>query len=139
MSDEQLRDDVGRWLRFALIDLRVAELEVAAGALGPSVGCYHAQQAVEKALKAGLLWSKIEPPRRHDLDQLRVLLPPTWLVHNLHPQLGELTEWNAEARYPGDWPEPTERDARDAARQARAWQTVLGDLDRHGFDVRAYR
>jgi hypothetical protein len=51
-----------------------------------------------------------------------------------------LTERNAEARYPGDWPEPTERDARDAARQARAvWETVLDDLERHGLDVSAFR
>jgi exo-beta-1,3-glucanase (GH17 family) len=62
------------------------------------------------------------------------------MIHNLHPQLGDLSEWITEARYPGDGPEPTESDARDAARQARAvWKTVLNDLDRHGLDVSAFR
>ena len=140
MSDDQLREDTERWLRIALVDLTGAERAIAVGGFGPSLPCYHAQQAVEKALKAGLIWSKIEPPRKLDLDLLRTLLPQTWMIHNLHPQLGDLSEWVSEARYPGDWPEPTDADAANAARQARAvWETVLDDLDRHGFDVSAYR
>jgi HEPN domain-containing protein len=140
MSFDERRDDCERWLRFALADLVAAEFSASNGILAPQIGCYHAQQAVEKALKAGLLWSGIEPPRRHDLDTLRVLLPQTWLVHNLHPNLSALTEWCVEARYPGDWAEATDVDARDAARQARAvWETVLTDFERHGLDVNAFR
>ena len=82
----------------------------------------------------------MDPPFRHDLDRLRDALPQTWMVHNLHPDLSNLTEWCVEARYPGDWSEATDTDARDAARQARAvWETVLDDLERHGLDVSAFR
>jgi hypothetical protein len=53
-----------------------------------------------------------------------------------HPDLAYLTEWAVEARYPGDWPEATESDARSAVEQARAvWISVCADLTRHGFDV----
>jgi HEPN domain-containing protein len=122
------------------VDLTGAERAIESGGFGPGIPCYLSQQAAEKALKAGLLWSHVEPPRRHDLDLLRTLLPPTWMMHDRHPQLGDLSEWVTEARYPGDWPEPTESDASNAARQARAvWETILDDLDRHGLDVSAYR
>jgi hypothetical protein len=51
-----------------------------------------------------------------------------------------LTQWAIEGRYPGNWPEATEQDARDAAALARdLWETVLADLDRHGLDVSAFR
>jgi hypothetical protein len=46
-----------------------------------------------------------------------------------------LSQWATVGRYPGNWPEATDQDARDAVRQARAvWETVLDDLDRHGMD-----
>jgi HEPN domain-containing protein len=47
-------DEARRWLRFAQGDLVTAELVASAGVLAPHIGCYHAQQSVEKALKAGL-------------------------------------------------------------------------------------
>jgi HEPN domain-containing protein len=55
MSDDELREDVERWLRYALVDLTGAERAIQLGGFGPSLPCYHAQQAAEKALKAGLL------------------------------------------------------------------------------------
>jgi HEPN domain-containing protein len=140
LSTDQLREDVERWLRFARADIVLAESINRDPTHPPHLACYHAQQGVEKSLKAGLLWSAIEPPRRHDLDQLRVLLPQSWMIHNLHPDLGELTEWCVEARYPGDWPEATDADAQVAVNQARAvWGAILDDLERHGLDVADFR
>jgi hypothetical protein len=62
------------------------------------------------------------------------------MMHDRHPRLGDLSEWATEARYPGDWPEPTQSDASNAARQAGAvWETILDNLDRHVLAVSAYR
>jgi hypothetical protein len=48
----------------------------------------------------------------------------------------DLTQWAVEARYPGDWPDATEEDARFAVQQARAvWQSVCRDLTSHGFTI----
>jgi HEPN domain-containing protein len=48
------------------------------------LGCYHAQQAVEKALKGALTYLQIAFPFTHDLDRLRDLIPSTWDVTRLH-------------------------------------------------------
>ncbi|MFN8633699.1 MAG: HEPN domain-containing protein [Chloroflexota bacterium] len=129
-----------RWLRFAQEDLKVAEAAVTAGEFAPHIACYHAQQSGEKALKAILVFLQIRFPFRHDLDEVRDLIPVGWDVAIIHPNLSSLTQWAIVGRYPGNWPEATDLDARDAAREARAvWETVLDDLDRHGLDVSAFR
>ncbi len=129
-----------RWLRFAQADLHLAESILSDGEHPPHLSCYHAQQAVEKVLKAALILLQIAFPFTHDLNRLRDLIPSTWSVTNLHPQLGGLTSWVSAGRYPANLPEATAQDARVAASQARAvWETVLEDLDRHGLDVSAFR
>jgi HEPN domain-containing protein len=81
-----------------------------------------------------LIFLQIDFPRRHDLDALRNLIPAGWQLKEEHPDLADLTEWAVEARYPGDWADATEEDARSAAQQARAvWQSVCRDLTSHGF------
>jgi HEPN domain-containing protein len=129
-----------RWLEFALADLQLAELAPSSTGVAPQIRCYHAQQCAEKAIKASLIPLQIRSPFRHDLDELRDLIPSGWDVVTAHPDLAALTQWAVEARYPGNWPNPTDADARDAARQARVvWETILHDFERHGFDVAAFR
>lgn len=96
-----------RWLRFAREDLLAADSLMAGGTFIPRHVCWLAQQVAEKALKAALVLEGVDFPFRHDLDALRDLLPEGWTVKQQHPDLAELTEWAVEARYPGDWPEPT--------------------------------
>jgi HEPN domain-containing protein len=86
-------------------------------------------------LKAVLIFLQVDFPRTHDLDRLRHLIPGGWQVAQEHPDLADLTEWAVEARYPGDWPEATEADARAAAQHARAvWTSVTADLRRQGLE-----
>src|SRR3954451_11295900 len=133
-------NQANRWLRFVLDDLKAAEHTATVGDLAPHIGCFHAQQAAEKAIKAILVFLGMSVPHQHDLDGLRNLIPAGWDVTTSHPRLGLLTQWATVGRYPVNWPEATDQDARDAARQARAvWETVLDDLDRHGLDVSAFR
>jgi HEPN domain-containing protein len=127
-------------LRFAPEDLKVAESGIGHRDFAPHIACYHAQQCGEKALKAILVFPQIRHPFTHDLDDVRDLIPTGWDVVTAHPSLSSLSQWATIGRYPGNWPEATNVDARDAARQARAiWETVLDDLDRHGMDVSAFR
>ena len=67
---------------------------------------FHCQQAVEKYLKAVLIWRQIEFPKTHDTRKLLNALETP------EPQLAEalgdadvLTPFGVEGRYPGDAPE----------------------------------
>jgi HEPN domain-containing protein len=107
-----------RWLRYATEDLTAAEKMLSGTDSFPRHACWLAQQAAEKALKAGLISCDQEFPFTHDLDRLRNLLPDNWQVKAKCPDLAELTEWAVEARYPGDLPEATLAEAKTAVEQA---------------------
>ncbi len=105
----------------------------------PRHACWLAQQAAEKTLKVVLVFLQIDFPHRHDLDALRNLIPEGWQLKFEHPDLADLTEWAVEARYPGDWPESVEVDVRRTVTQAGPiWESVLRDLNAHGFDVNPF-
>jgi HEPN domain-containing protein len=94
------------------------------------------QQAAEKAIKTVLVFLQVDFPRTHDLDALRNLVPDGWQLKIDHPDLASLTEWAVEARYPGDWPEAVEADARLAVQQARSvWESIRRDLGEHGLSI----
>jgi HEPN domain-containing protein len=96
--------------------------------------CWLAQQAAEKALKAILIFEQLEYPRRHDLDLLFNLIPAGWSVRNEQVDLAGLTEWSMEARYPGDWADATDGDARLAVNTARVVvDAVMRDLAQQGI------
>ena len=64
------------------------------------------------------------------------MVPDDWQLKVDHPDLASLTEWAVEARYPGDWPEAVETDARSAAKQARSvWESMYHDLVGHGISI----
>jgi HEPN domain-containing protein len=136
MTDEQdeLRVETRRWLKYAREDLHVAEAMLGQEDMLPRHVCWLAQQAAEKSLKAVLVFVQVDFPRRHDLDELRNLIPVGWQVKQDQSDLADLTEWAVEARYPGDWPDAVEADACSAVTQARAiWGSVSADLARCGF------
>jgi HEPN domain-containing protein len=135
MSESERLIEVRRWLRFAREDLQAGEALLNDVDSLPRHACWLAQQAAEKSLKAVLVFLQIDFPKRHDLDTLRNLIPDGWQLKVDHPDLAALTEWAVEARYPGDWPEAVEADARAAIEQARAvMESVERDLVAHGFN-----
>jgi hypothetical protein len=69
----------------------------------------------QQALKAVLIFAGDGFLLRHDLDQLRSLIPAGWPLKQEHPNLGDLAEWAVETRYPGNRPHATAADARSAA------------------------
>lgn len=100
----------------------------------PAHVCWLCQQSAEKALKAALVSDNVHFPLTHDLDILLNLLPQGWTVHSIHNNLSDLTEWSIEARYPGDWPEPTNKDAVMAESKARSiYDSVASEFVRRGM------
>jgi HEPN domain-containing protein len=81
--------------------------------------CFHAQQCVEKCVKALLVAQEREFRRTHDIGELLVLLPA-----RLRPPLDEkeqdrLTEYATVTRYPGDYEPISVNEARRAVATAR--------------------
>ncbi|MCP4640305.1 MAG: HEPN domain-containing protein [bacterium] len=104
MSD---RTDLARgWLRKAASDLDTARLVAKAGE-SFDTACFHVQQAIEKALKAILVFADAPVPRIHDLDrihQLCLAVSPELALPEC--DLGALTQYAAAMRYDVDfWPE----------------------------------
>ncbi len=65
--------------------------------------CFHAQQCIEKYLKAWLQEANFFVPRTHDLVELLMLIVPTipaWLQWQSDFKI--ITEYAVDARYPGD-------------------------------------
>lgn len=90
--------------------------------------CFHAQQCIEKCLKAILVAHGIEFRKVHDLGELMVLLP---LRHR--PSLDEteqarLTEYATVTRYPGDYEPISLSEARQAVKIARR---IRGEVRKH--------
>ena len=133
MSEPEAAPEARRWLRSASEDLHMVRM--ALGEDPPVVGpaCFHSQQAAEKALKAALVLEDIEFPYVHDLRRLSNLLPDSWPRGPSHVALQRLTEWGAESRYPGDWPELTVEDAAGADADARAvYDSIAAEFERRG-------
>ncbi len=123
----------GRWLRYAVEDLRAAEGAARRQDFRPRHACFQAQQAAEKALKAALVFLQIEFPYTHDLDALRDLLPEDWRVKEQQPDLERLTEGAVGARYPDDLPDAAAEDPQQLVEQARSVvSSVRADLEERG-------
>src|SRR3990170_6704125 len=107
------------WLIHARSDLKLAKIGSNKDVL-PEQICFHAQQAVEKALKAVLLFYKVDFPFTHDLEELldtfetnKISIPPYLL------DVGILTPYAVETRYPGFWGELSEKEVSEAISLAK--------------------
>jgi HEPN domain-containing protein len=101
---------VREWIEKAEGDFATAgrELAVSAAANYDAV-CFHAQQCIEKYLKALLIVKSVAPPRTHDLAQLgrmaeRACAGWRWPVDELRL----LTRASIAFRYPGESAEKEE-------------------------------
>ena len=88
--------------------------------------CSHAQQSVEKALKALLTFHAIEFPKIHALDRLLELcLPKAEGLDALRKEIVELSVYAVETRYPGDFFEPERAEALEAYQNA---EKIVGTI-----------
>jgi HEPN domain-containing protein len=101
-KNERANTVVLEWVEKAENDLKNAAYTLKMGKECPTdTVCFHAQQCVEKYLKALLVLKGIEFPKTHDMERLLALLPA-----HLRPTLtGEerdrLTDYATVMRYPG--------------------------------------
>ncbi|MGH3087929.1 MAG: HEPN domain-containing protein [Rubrobacteraceae bacterium] len=119
MSDAERLREVGRWLRYARDDLRVAEALLERKDILPHLACFHAQQCAEKAMKASLVFLQIPFREIHDLEALCKELPDGWTPAENPARFSDLSDWAVEPRYPGDSQEATKEDAKTAVVEAR--------------------
>jgi HEPN domain-containing protein len=105
------------WLRKAENDITSARVILAADQGCLDVVCFHAQQAVEKVLKAHHIVQGIPFRKIHDLDILLQEIDDSEL-QQYRRECIMLSTYAVEARYPGDYIEPEREEAEEALRVA---------------------
>ena len=111
---------IREWLAKAENDLKNAAHTLTLGKDCPTdTVCFHAQQCVEKHIKALLVFQAIPFPKTHEISVLRALLPS-----KLRPKLDkkiqeDLTSYATVLRYPGAGPDVPLTEARKAVAIAR--------------------
>ena len=131
------------WLDDAHADLAAARILSAHRdeSTAPFAAAFHAEQAVEKALKALLIWHGIDYPPRHDLSLLVGRLPEGTATKTL--TIAGLTVYAVEQRYVVGASNPmglAERPTWDEAEEAissaaKAVSTVSADLRETGWTL----
>ena len=105
---EQERDCMNpltqEWIQRGEADyITVQQLRSTANPLLHNIICFHAQQAIEKYLKAWLQEADMPVPRTHNLEALLALIVPTlpdW--SDWQPDFKIITKYAVEPRYPGE-------------------------------------
>ena len=87
--------------------------------------CFHAQQAVEKFIKALLVSRGIEFPKIHDLGELTLLLPPDLSMPMTADERSRLSDHAVATRYPGDLEPITPEYAAEAIEFARRLKAAV--------------
>lgn len=99
----RLSDLVNEWLHKARQDIDSAKFLSNMKPLPKDIIGFHCQQAVEKCLKAYLVFHDIEPPRSHDLLYLKTKCKSIGGIPELDDTiLSRLNPYAVEQRYPGE-------------------------------------
>jgi len=120
-------ESVAEWMRLTRGDLALAR-----SSAGPDVPaellCFHAQQAVEKAIKGVLVFRGVKPPKIHDIGQLLALLPPEVARIPELEAARALTYYATISRYPWRGAPVSEVQYREAVRLAEAVVKWAADI-----------
>ncbi len=118
--NEQVIKVVREWIEKAENDLKNAAYTLKMGEDCPTdTTCFHAQQCVEKYLKAFLTLKRIDFPRTHDVGELLVLISERVQPQLLVEEQRRLTTYATVTRYPGDYEPIPLAEARRAVAIAR--------------------
>jgi len=119
---EYVRD----WFAKAGSDMKIATREMQAEDPASDAVCFHFQQAVEKVLKAWLVWHDVQYQPTHNIEVLLAAceeIDPGF--RSLRPVEG-LTPYAVEIRYADDFYMPADEEVQEAAQLARmAWDFVV--------------
>lgn len=122
------------WLRHAKSDLAVASQSRTPDVLLETL-CFHAQQAVEKSIKAVLLYNGIKFPYTHDIARLITILVDAGIPWpKALDEASRLTGYAVETRYPGSVDVVTDEEYHGTLKVAErtlrwAEQTISGKND----------
>ena len=90
------------WLRYAVSDLNAAKTSAVDQVMNNTL-CYLAQQAIEKALKAVILYHRIEIIKTHVIADLIDVLPNDVVLPEFLTEAKAMTKYAIVTRYPGDY------------------------------------
>lgn len=108
------------WVTKADNDLKTAAHTLKLGDKCPAdTVCFHAQQCVEKYIKAFLVVLEIEFPRTHDIEILISLIPRSIRLSLTVEEQRRLTEYATIMRYPGPYEPILLSEAKQAVKLAR--------------------
>jgi HEPN domain-containing protein len=111
---------VSEWVKKAENDLKNAAYTLEMDDECPTdTVCFHAQQVVEKYLKALLVFKGIPFPKSHNIEDIIALLPPSSRPRLSEKDQDKLTEYATVTRYPGDYEPISLDEAKKAVRIAR--------------------
>ena len=102
-------------MRLAEADLGLARVPLPERGLHEYL-CYHAQQAVEKSLKAVLVEKGVEFPYTHNIQRLIDLLPEQIPRIDVFSSAARLTAYAVTTRYPSEEEPVGETEYREALR-----------------------
>jgi len=118
--DEKVLAVVRQWVEKADNDLRAAAHTLTLAENCPTdTVCFHAQQCVEKYLKALLTARQTPFPKVHSISVLRALLGGAERPSISESEQERLTDYATVARYPGDYDPIPRSEARRAVALAR--------------------
>ncbi|HEV7406194.1 MAG TPA: HEPN domain-containing protein [Chthoniobacteraceae bacterium] len=120
-----MRPETAEWVEKAEGDYRTASREAEVTTLpNYDAVCFHAQQCIEKYLKALLVEANAPFPRTHDLLALLALASPhSPAITALQSTFGRLAPYSVAIRYPGD--QATATDAATAFEDCEEGRTAL--------------
>ncbi len=126
-----MKEQVKKWLLFANEDLRVAKLVLKEGIYNQV--CFHAQQTVEKSLKA-LIEKKAKVPKEHRLPKLlKICQELEYDLEKFRNDIEFIDKFYTSTRYPfiiGMLPDgyPTKKDALKSTEIAETILSFIGKI-----------
>ena len=117
--DDPKQTTIERWLLKAENDLKTARTMLKADPPVTDVVCFHAQQCVEKCLKAFLVFADVHVKKTHYLPRLvEICRDIDSDFTELEDTAVELTDYAVAGRYPDDWREIPIDEASEAVKNA---------------------
>jgi len=119
MTDRKPPSDPQEWLNRARSNLKRAKADFRLEDVYLEDLCFDAQQAVEKAIKAILIFRKVEFPYIHDLARLLTILEESGLkIPDNIKRAETLTPFAVMTRYPAVFEPVTEKQYKEAVELA---------------------
>ncbi len=131
MKNDNLKKLAAEWILKGQSDLETAEILLREQ--GPTdTLCFHCQQAVEKFLKAYVVFSGIRFEKIHDLWKLTKLAGKTnKKILGFEKELKSLNAYYIESRYPSDAATYTQKECKEALHDANEiTQFLLKEIEK---------